>query len=457
MERIPYYCRMGREELNALTLGNELKWLNQVIQYQFSSYFKQESVVENIDELLPPNIENDTSIYASLIRDLNLDFQSRLVLILALAPHVRPQMLDPFFTKSTDYNRGFTEFGGLKGDNHGGFLPTGETAAFLYSGLDLSKRLQVIKVFETGHVFYRKNILKLDITKENEPYLSGALALSNDYIDLITLGEVKKPSFSSKFPATLVETKMSWKDLVLDKSAKKSVNHIKTWIEHNVLIMEDWNMKDKIKPGYRALFYGPPGTGKTLTASLLGAATGKDVYKIDISMISSKWVGETEKNLARIFDAAETKDWILFFDEADSIFGKRGGSGSAQDKHSNQEVSYLLQRTEEYPGVVILASNLKGNIDEAFIRRFQSMIYFKMPTPDERFKLWSKSFDSGLSIENDVDLYEISKAYELSGGAIVNVLKHCSITAVQKNKKTVSKNDLITAIKYELLKEGKMG
>ena len=115
-------------------------------------------------------------------------------------------MLDPFFTKSTDYNRGITEFGGLKGDNHGGFLPTGETAAFLYSGLELSKRLQVIKVFETGHVFYRNNILKLDITKENEPYLSGALVLSNDYIDLITLGEVKKPSFSSKFPATLVET-----------------------------------------------------------------------------------------------------------------------------------------------------------------------------------------------------------------------------------------------------------
>ena len=172
------------------------------------------------------------------------------------------------------------------------------------------------------------------------------------------------------------------------------------WIQKNKIIMDDWGMRKKIKPGYRALFYGPPGTGKTLTASLMGRATGRDVYKIDISMVSSKWVGETEKNLARIFDIAENKDWILFFDEADSIFGKRTNTGSAQEKHANQEVSYLLQRAEEYPGIVILASNLKGNIDEAFIRRFQSMIHFKMPSVNERFRLWNKAFDGHLKLDS---------------------------------------------------------
>ena len=220
--------------------------------------------------------------------------------------------------------------------------------------------------------------------------------------------------------------------------------------------MNDWGMKGKIKPGYRALFHGPPGTGKTLTASLMGKATGKDVYRIDISMISSKWVGETEKNLARIFDTAESKDWILFFDEADSIFGKRTSNGSSQEKHSNQEVSYLLQRTEEYPGIVILASNLKGNIDDAFIRRFQSMVYFKMPSVDERITLWENAFDGELGLAEDVDIKQISKDHEISGGAIANVLKYCSIKAIQQENKFATKKDLLEGIKYELAKEGKM-
>ena len=194
----------------------------------------------------------------------------------------------------------------------------------------------------------------------------------------------------------------------------------------------------------------------TLTASLMGKSTGKDVYKIDISMISSKWIGETEKNLAKIFDTAETKDWILFFDEADSIFGKRTSKGGSNEKQSNQEISYLLQRTEEYPGIVILASNLLGNIDDAFIRRFQSMIHFKIPTWTERLKLWEKAFNSTISIESEIDLKEISKKFEVAGGAIVNVLKFCSIKAAQRKSKVILKHELLEGIKYELLKEGKV-
>ena len=173
-------------------------------------------------------------------------------------------------------------------------------------------------------------------------------------------------------------------------------------------------------------------------------------------MVSSKWVGETEKNLARIFDMAENKDWILFFDEADSIFGKRTNTGSAQEKHANQEVSYLLQRAEEYPGIVILASNLKGNIDEAFIRRFQSMIHFKMPSVNERFRLWNKAFDGHLKLDSSIDLFKISKDYELAGGAIVNVLKFCAIKAVSENNPVVTNHQLIEGIKSELMKEGKL-
>jgi len=134
----------------------------------------------------------------------------------------------------------------------------------------------------------------------------------------------------------------------------------------------------KLKPGYRTLFYGPQGSGKKLTAVLIGKEFDKPVYKIDLSNLVSKYIGETEKNLRIIFDSAEGKEWILFFDEADALFGERTGVKDAHDRYSNQEVSYLLQRIEDYNGLVILATNMKNNIDEAFIRRFNLIIRFPL-------------------------------------------------------------------------------
>jgi SpoVK/Ycf46/Vps4 family AAA+-type ATPase len=133
--------------------------------------------------------------------------------------------------------------------------------------------------------------------------------------------------------------------------------------------------------GYRALFHGPPGTGKTLTAALVGKEFDIPVYRIDLSMVVSKYIGETEKNLELLFDRAEKKGWILFFDEADALFGKRTDVKDAHDRFTNQEVSYLLQRIEDYNGLVILATNMKSNIDEAFIRRLHLVIHFPLPSP----------------------------------------------------------------------------
>ena len=137
-------------------------------------------------------------------------------------------------------------------------------------------------------------------------------------------------------------------------------------------------MKKVLKPGFKALFHGLPGTGKTLTAMLIGKKTGLDIYRVDLSQMVSKYIGETEKNLAKVFDKAEHKNWILFFDEGDALFGKRTNTKDAHDRYANQQVSYLLQRIEEYDGLVILATNLKNNIDDAFLRRFQSIIHFPM-------------------------------------------------------------------------------
>jgi SpoVK/Ycf46/Vps4 family AAA+-type ATPase len=210
-----------------------------------------------------------------------------------------------------------------------------------------------------------------------------------------------------------------------------------------------------IKNGYRSLFYGPPGTGKTLTASLIGKSLGLDVYRIDLSQVVSKYIGETEKNMANIFDQAENKNWILFFDEADALFGKRTATSDSKDRHSNQEVAYLLQRVEDYSGVVILATNLRANMDIAFTRRFQSIVYFPAPNYEQRLKLWKNTFEANVKLEDDINFKELANNYKITGGNIINILRFCSISALERNSQIISMEDIREAVKKELKKEGK--
>ena len=203
------------------------------------------------------------------------------------------------------------------------------------------------------------------------------------------------------------------------------------------------------------MFYGPPGTGKTLTAALLGKISGLEVYRIDLSMVVSKYIGETEKNLEKIFQQAEFKNWILFFDEADALFGKRTSINDAHDRFANQEVSYLLQRVEDYAGVVILASNMRSNIDEAFVRRFESIIYFPMPRAGERMRLWSNAFSVKSELDEKINFREISSSYELSGGSIMNVVRYATLMSLKKNTNLISAEDIFDGIRKEFQKEGK--
>jgi SpoVK/Ycf46/Vps4 family AAA+-type ATPase len=216
--------------------------------------------------------------------------------------------------------------------------------------------------------------------------------------------------------------------------------------------MQEWGMRGRLRPGYRAMFHGPPGTGKTLTASLLGRATGRDVYRIDLSAVISKYIGETEKTLALLFDQAQHRDWILFFDEADALFGKRTHVKDAHDRYANQEVSYLLQRVDEFDGLVILASNLRTNIDDAFLRRFNAVIRFPFPTAAERERIWQRHLPDHVSAELASQLAE----YELTGGNIVNVVQFAAIEAIARGADTIDIDDALRGIHREMEKEGKV-
>ena len=256
------------------------------------------------------------------------------------------------------------------------------------------------------------------------------------------------------FPAKRLSTRLDWKDLVLDPYVLGEIGEIAAWLQHQNTIMDEWGLSKQLKRGYRSLFYGPPGTGKTLTACLLGKQMKRDVYRVDLSQVVSKYIGETEKNMANIFDQAENKDWILFFDEADALFGKRTATSDSKDRHANQEVAYLLQRVEDYSGVVILATNLKANMDIAFTRRFQTIIYFPAPNVEQRQQLWENSFKL-VEKEEDVDFSIIANEYKITGGSIINVLRYCSLSALRRGSNAVSMDDIQEGIKRELKKEGK--
>jgi SpoVK/Ycf46/Vps4 family AAA+-type ATPase len=248
---------------------------------------------------------------------------------------------------------------------------------------------------------------------------------------------------------------MIWDDAVLSPQTLKQIEVITTWLQHNEALMKDDNLSRKLKPGYRVLFYGPSGTGKTLTASLLGKQFQKDVYRIDLSQVVSKYIGETEKNLEKVFSKAENKNWILFFDEADALFGKRTSVSNAHDRYANQEVSYLLQRVEDFPGLIILASNFKANIDSSFIRRFNQIIFFPVPNESERLILWQKAMPSMLNLHPETNLPEIAKQYEITGAAIINVMQYAALQAIKRNDFLIHARDLVEGIQREFQKEDK--
>ncbi|MBD2766360.1 ATP-binding protein [Hymenobacter sp. BT664] len=436
---------------NAANLSAALAYLQSVIAARLSVHAGREPEIAVNDTAY----YQDDSPFARFLQRHQPSFEEYILLMLALAPHVHPDFFTELITKHLPEGGDLPEFGGVKGIHHRGILPTGETAQFVLAGNDLEKRLEVQQLLGSEHWFAQKHLLWLEPVREGEPRLSARLILDPEVVEQLTTGTVGKPRFSTDFPAEHIETDMEWADLVLHPGTLHHIHEIEHWIAHSNTLRMDWGMKKRIKAGYRALFYGPPGTGKTLTATLLGKHTGKEVFRIDLSRVVSKYIGETEKNLSRLFDKAENKNWILFFDEADALFGKRTGIRDAHDKYANQEVAYLLQRIEGYNGVVILASNQRANIDEAFTRRFQSIIHFPLPRPEERREIWQKAFPPQLTIADDVDWQQVAARYELTGAGILNVAHYCAIELLADDSRELTLQRVESGIHREFIKEGK--
>lgn len=431
----------------------EFEYIKKFIAYRLDAHFNPKS--KATEPKMPP-LNKWRTLIPEEFEKAKLGKEEKILLLLSLCPHVQGSLLDQVIQTKLEANGDFPQLGGVRGKNFRGFLPTGETALFLLEGEDFTQRQKIHRLFDPDHFFGKNRILWLEDAPEGEPKMSGKLVLSQDYADLLLLGRVAKPQFSMKFPAELITTEMDWEDLVLNEVTYAQVQELQTWIQHGNTLMNEWGMYKKLKPGYRVLFHGPPGTGKTLTATLLGKRTGKDVFKIDLSMVVSKFIGETEKNLANLLSKAEKTENILFFDEADALFGKRTNVRDAHDKYANQEVSYLLQRIENYKGLVILASNLKSNIDEAFVRRFQSIVHFPLPKASERQLLWEKAFPSKVRLSKELNLGQVARKYELSGAEIMNIVQYACLCALDAHKKTITHHYITDGIQREFQKGGRI-
>lgn len=446
---------MNINSANAKTIEQELDWFQQLIMLRGKITFEQSLPEEEIRNLKLPAIKNQKSPYVNLIKKHSMSMEERLVLILALIPHVKPSLLDLLHMKNTLYDIPFTEFGGIRYNNNKGYLPTGETAIFLLAGADLKKRFELLHLFNKDHFFQREGILSLERSSVNDPLLCGLLSISQEYLSMLTTGEVFKPDFSENFPAKRLNTSQDWSDLVVPDHLLQGLEEIKDYVVHGKNLKNEFLFGRKIKPGFKVLFTGPPGTGKTLTASLLGKYCQMDVYRIDLSMVVSKYIGETEKNLSRVFDLAENKNWILFFDEADALFGKRSNTSDSHDRYANQEVSFLLQRMEDFDGLVILCSNFKKNIDEAFFRRFQLVLDFEIPDAQLRYKLWEKSITNEFEYDKDVNLEILAEQHEISAASIINVLHYSILKCLGRNDRIIRIKDIQAGLKMEKIKEGK--
>ena len=259
--------------------------------------------------------------------------------------------------------------------------------------------------------------------------------------------------------ARKITPRHGWKDIILPDDQIETLRELVSMVRNRPMVLETWEVGNKLMPsaGVTTMFAGPPGTGKTMSAEVIAAHLELDLYKIDLSSMVSKYIGETEKNLEKVFREAERSNAILFFDEADAIFGKRGDVRDANDRYANIEVSYLLQRMEAYDGVTILATNLRSNLDEAFIRRLQFVVDF--PFPDEKFrlKLWHSLFPVTVPHDPDLDFEALAKKFKLSGGNIRNVIVGaCYLAADNGAGGRVSNDHLHHALRRELQKMGRL-
>jgi SpoVK/Ycf46/Vps4 family AAA+-type ATPase len=257
--------------------------------------------------------------------------------------------------------------------------------------------------------------------------------------------------------ASKITPRYVWADIVLPRDQLEQLGEICNYVKYHHLVYGEWGFDHRLSlgKGLNVLFAGPSGTGKTMAAEIIANELGLDLYKIDLATVVSKYIGETEKNLDKIFNEAQDSNSILLFDEADAIFGKRSEVRDSHDRYANIEIAYLLQKMEEYQGIVILATNLRKNLDEAFARRMHFSVEFPFPEEEDRYRIWEKAFPDAAPLSKDIDLAFMARQFKITGGNIKNIALSAAFLAAE-NGSSITMQHLIHATKREYQKMGKL-
>lgn len=280
-----------------------------------------------------------------------------------------------------------------------------------------------------------------------------------DVLDSLTLSESAYNQVTSDLSskATLIRKKHSWDELVLNPKEKEVLKQACDQIRYRHIVYDKWGMNKRILygKGLSMLFSGASGTGKTMAAQVIANELELEIYKVDLSKVISKYIGESEKNLGEIFDSAKKSNVILLFDETDAIFAKRTEVKDSHDRNANLETSYLLQKMEEHSGITIMTTNFLENIDKAFFRRINYVVHFTIPDINARKEIWTKMYPKEIPLAKDVDFNFLSQKFEITGGNIKNIALTSAFMAASENKKVGMKH-IIKALSQEITKQGKM-
>lgn len=426
----------GQSVINMTFLQAEIRWLIEVIKSRTTSHLNKVDFDQSLLKL--QELENDP--YSKLIQNFNLGLCERIVLALTTMLNLKPEVFDYFLTSNPETGKPFREYGGLISKSTFQFQPTLRTAIYLLSGGNEESFIYYQNILNRNNRLFTEQIINIHTISEHGDYLPDSLIqLDSAYVDYLFTGDVPKLDSGTNFPAKLLETSKTFKDLVLKDNTLAKLRPAMNYVRVQQELYASKDISSKVKNGFVLLLSGPPGTGKTLTAAILGNELNTHVYQIDSSLVVSKYIGETEKNLERVFKRLEGKNCILFFDEADAMFGKRTEILDSKDKYANQGVSYLLQRIEKFDGLVILATNHENNFDEAFKRRILTRIHIGLPDVPERIKLWNSTLPNGYHYSSNELVIALSEHFAFSGANIAVVVKMSIEHAFSENKAELSR------------------
>ena len=376
--------------------AQDLQWLEEYIAFRCEEVFgvapgenaAREPLTQPTWMSPSHDKKTDTQIWQ------NFTVAECVVILTALANHIYPQVWDSFEAAIDNYvsSKPQTKHFGLVQPVASPYLQaTLGTLLFLLGDTTIEAQASFWELFTPNAPLRTTDLMEWP-TNNDIPTLNFIPRLSPSFLQQLLTGQPPHPQYAPDFPATPLTTTKTWDDLILGERTALLVTQTRKWVQHYAQVSQQLGVHQG--QGYRLMMSGPSGSGKTMAAALLGRDAGKPVYRIDISNIVDKYVGETSKKLRRIFEVAEAQDWILFFDEGDALFGKRSEGGqSSNERYANQEVSYLLYKMEEYQGMIFLATNNRHAIDSAFKRRFDSLIRFDYPDDYTRQQLWKHFFE----------------------------------------------------------------